>query len=55
MNLDTTLERCLQQIEAGESIDGCLARYQDQADALAPMLATPSSPMTRATKSGYTS
>ncbi|MCB9154019.1 MAG: hypothetical protein H6649_08200 [Caldilineae bacterium] len=39
MNLDTTLERCLQQIEAGESIDGCLARYQDQADALAPMLA----------------
>lgn len=39
MTLDNTLERCLQQIEADESIDSCLARYPDQAAELAPMLA----------------
>ena len=39
MTLDATLQRCLQQIEAGESIDACLARYPDQAAELAPMLA----------------
>ncbi len=39
MNLATILDDCLQRLQAGETIAGCLARYPDQAADLAPMLA----------------
>ncbi len=39
MNLATILDDCLQRLQAGETIAGCLARYPDQAAELAPMLA----------------
>lgn len=39
MNLAAILDDCLQRIQAGETIAGCLARYPDQAADLAPMLA----------------
>ena len=42
MDLDTSLDNCLQRMEAGESVASCLARYPDHAAALAPMLATAS-------------
>ncbi len=39
MNLAPILDDCLQRLEAGETIAGCLARYPDHAADLAPMLA----------------
>lgn len=36
--LITHLDECLAAIEAGESLEGCLARYPDEADQLAPLL-----------------
>jgi hypothetical protein len=38
MNLATILDDCLQRLQAGETLAGCLARYPDQAADLAPML-----------------
>ncbi len=39
MNLAPILDDCLQCLQAGETIAGCLARYPDHAADLAPMLA----------------
>jgi hypothetical protein len=36
--LITHLDECLAAIEAGETLEGCLARYPDEADQLAPFL-----------------
>lgn len=38
MNLATILDDCLQRLQAGETIAGCLAHYPDHAADLAPML-----------------
>ncbi len=39
MNLAPILDDCLQRLQAGETIAGCLARHPDHAADLAPMLA----------------
>ncbi len=39
MNLALILDDCLQRLQAGETIAGCLAHYPDHAADLAPMLA----------------
>ncbi len=39
MNLAPILDDCLQRLQSGETLAGCLARYPDHAADLAPMLA----------------